>query len=125
MQTCKSMLVGRKSAHLAGIKYHAPSTPPLRPVVVKAMASSADGKGSQAHQLFQQHKVLLGAGFSYDQAALILQVSQQRKAGSPQLASAGATPMTGLAVVMASNTNMCMPEFQEPCEDVTKHVYSI
>lgn len=101
------MLVGRKSAHFAGIKYHTLSTPLCRPVAVKAMASSADGKGSQAQQLFQQHKVLLGAGFSYDQAALILQVSQQRKAASPQLTSAGMAPTdthTGLAVVLASST---------------------
>jgi hypothetical protein len=98
MQTCKSMLVGRKSAHLGGFKYYTLSTPPYRHVAVKAMASSADGKGSQAQQLFQQHKVLLGAGFSYDQAALILQVSQQRKAASPQLTSAGTAPTTGLAV---------------------------
>jgi hypothetical protein len=33
-------------------------------------------------RVFSQHKVLLEAGFSYDQAALILQVSQQRKAGT-------------------------------------------
>lgn len=45
-------------------------------------------------RVFSQHKVLLEAGFSYDQAALILQVSQQRKAGT-QLAAAGAHQFSG------------------------------
>lgn len=39
-------------------------------------------------RVFSQHKVLLEAGFSYDQAALILQLSQQRKAGT-RAAAAG------------------------------------
>lgn len=45
--------------------------------------SGCDNLQSTA-RLFQQHKLLLGAGFSYDQASLILQVSQQRKAAATQ-----------------------------------------
>lgn len=46
----------------------------------------ADSLSAQPQRLFQQHKVLLQAGFSYDQAALILQVSDQRKLGiTPEL----------------------------------------
>lgn len=53
-------------------------------------------------RVFSQHKVLLEAGFSYDQAALILQVSQQRKAGT-QLAAAGAHPFSGRTPDLATS----------------------
>lgn len=55
-----------------------------RPVANVAARASAGGEGvtssgqASARKLFQQHRVLLDSGFTYDQAALILQVSQQR-----------------------------------------------
>lgn len=88
MQTSKGMLCARNALHYAPNRHLNMSTSTSRPVIVRALASN-DGTGSQAQKLFQQHKVLLGAGFSYDQAALILQVSQQRKATPTHLTSAG------------------------------------
>jgi hypothetical protein len=68
--------------------YKHPSKRTSRHVAVRA--SSDPQQGPQAQKLFQQHKVLLEAGFSYDQAALILSVCQQRKGSPSQLTSAGA-----------------------------------
>jgi len=60
---------------------------PCRPGVAKALANDRHGHGDGMARLFAQHKLLMGSGFSYDQASLILQVSQQRKAASQLLAS--------------------------------------
>jgi hypothetical protein len=67
-------------------------------------ATSSDGLTGR---LFQQHKVLLEAGFSYDQAALILQVSQQRKAAAQQLESAGWAPGGGDKDHRVAETLLC------------------
>lgn len=56
-----------------------------RPVVAARASAGGSAPGgapssgqANARKLFQQHRVLLEAGLTYDQAALILQVSQQR-----------------------------------------------
>lgn len=103
MQACKGVLHHGSSSQLM---YKHPSKHTRRPVTVRA--SSDPQQGPQAQKLFQQHKVLLGAGFSYDQAALILSVSQQRKGTPSQLTSAGVVNSLLNPCVFGGLVHLCL-----------------
>jgi ABC-type ATPase involved in cell division len=58
-------------------------------------ASDAAPTRRDVGRMFQQHKLLMEAGFSYDQASLILEITERRAAGQP--ADAGTSLQSSLA----------------------------
>lgn len=99
--------LGRTQYSHLPYKHQSLALHPCRPGVAKALANDrghGNGDGIRPDgmaRLFTQHKLLMGSGFSYDQASLILQVSQQRKAASQLLASGReAPPCTAEPVTM-------------------------
>lgn len=59
---------------------------PVKPGMMRAAAQQHTGGGSTQEpgdatdvgRIFQQHKLLMESGFSYDQASLILQITERR-----------------------------------------------
>jgi hypothetical protein len=71
-------------------------------------ASAAAPQRRDVGRMFQQHKVLMEAGFSYDQASLIMEITERRAAHQPASVASGELPdRSSLAGLLKHVAPMC------------------